>query len=438
MSNSARSLELAFDSELVQPLSVYELGWVDLHVKHRPQVISGLCSIAGEVPIEIILERIQAFVVTNTRYRCRLLSSSSPAWRLDPSFQVDNHVSIYELPDASIERALEHVGTLLTSQNLADKPPWSVIVYRTTSSTAGIRTAIAFCAHHSLTDGLGARKLFEAILDVSEGGRGKDSELANRSESRSKPQSKLNSLQFGMSLARDFSLKRYDDPFRGTASSGRRVLELTCSRGKLQHARKAFDCSLQELLLLVITRSLEKYCRRKGRFGKLRAVVPMADIMAARNDQVTAHHDIGYLDLPLNLPIDQQITCLRTGVSRLQQRLVDRIFVRLSKILAKLPGLVRYHAAHRWSKNANLLISLVPGIVSRPTINGLDVTAIYGLPALAPGHAIAIGMFVSRDKVHVAVVLDPQLVPDHHLLAIDLENALSETLSQSHEKIPSN
>jgi hypothetical protein len=435
MSNSARRLESASDSELDQPLSVYELGWVDLHVKHRPQVISGLCRIAGEVPIAIILERIQAFVRANTRYRCLLVSSSSPSWRLDPSFQVDNHVSIYELPDASIALTLEHIGTLLTSQNWADKPPWSVNVYRTSSSTEGVRTAIAFCAHHSLTDGLGARKLFEAILDVSEGGRGRDSEMANPSESRAKPQSTLSTLQFGLSLARDFSLKRYDDPFRGLPSSGRTVLELTCLREKLQHARKAFGCSLQELLLLVITRSLEKYTQRKGRFGKLRAVVPMADIMAARNDQGTAHHDIGYLDLPLNLRIDQQISCLRTGVSRLQQRLVDRVFVRLSNILARLPGLVRYHAAHRWSKNANLLISLVPGIVSRPTINGLDVTAIYGLPALAPGHAIAIGMFVSRDKVHVAVVLDPQSVPDHHLLGIDLENALSETLSQSHEKI---
>ena len=437
MSNSARRLESASDLACDQPLSVYELGWVDLHVKHRPQVISGLCVTAGEVPIEIILERIQTFVLANARYRCLLVSSPSPSWRLDPSFQVGNHVSLYELQDASIALTLEHIGTLLTSQDWAEKPPWSVIVYRTSRATAGTQRAIAFCAHHSLTDGLGARKLFEANLEVSEGAPGKDSAMANPSESLPKPQSKLSTVQFGLNLARDFSLRRYGDPFRGSPSSGRAVLELTCSRGKLQRARKVFGCSLKELLLLVITRGLEKYTQRKGRFGKLRAIVPMADIMSARNDQLTSHHDIGYLDLPLNLTIDQQISQLRTGVSRLQQRLVDRVFVRLSKILAKLPGLVRYHAAHRWSRNANLLISLVPGIVSRPTISGLAVTAIYGLPAIAPGHAIAIGIFVSRDKVHVAVVLDPQTVPDHDLLRIDLEDALSETLSQSHEKIAS-
>ncbi len=414
-------------------LSVYELGWVDLHVKHRPQIISGLCTIAGEVTINVVLQRIRAFVMTNTRYQYRLVFSRSPSWQLDPEFQVENHVSTKELPNASIDHAIEHMGALLAGTELTNRPPWRVVVYRFVDSRTEIRTAIAFCAHHSVTDGLGARKLFEAILDGAEEGTSTGVAVANAREDRSEPSSGMNVFQFGMSLVRDFLLKRLNDPFSGPTSSARRVLELTWSRGELKQARRAFGCSLQELLLLIITRSLEKYGSRRGRLGKLRAIVPMADIAAARSEQQTALHDIGYLDLPLGLTLEQQFTQLRMGMTRLQKRLDDGVFGRLSKLLAILPGIVRYHAAHRWSNNANLLISLVPGIVLRPTICGMDVTAIYGLPAIAPGQAIAIGLLVTRDKVHVALVLDPSSVPDHDLLAIDLENSLSETLATARD-----
>ena len=413
-------------------LSVYEMGWIDLHVKHRPQNISGLCLVDGDVTREFVLGRIAAFIQQNPQYQRLLIPGRRAAWKPDPGFSLENHIEECRAADLAASVLLGRIGSQAADELDGSKPLWNVTIYRAPESDVNRHTAIAFRAHHSLTDGLGARRLFESILDVGAMPQRRKFNETERPSSHSRSKRRSSTLEFAVGLIKDFSKRRHRDPFLGSASAQREVIEVTWSREQLQLARKRLGASLQELLLVVFSRGLQLFCNSLGHVGELRAIVPMADVIAARDGASPSHHDIGYLDLPLPArTMEIRMNRIRDGIRGLQERQRNQVFVRLSKVLAKLPGGIRFRAAHRWSTNANLLISLIPAGPVQQSINGARITALYGLPALPPGQAIAIGIVIDRNNVHCAVILDPQMVREHQRLETDLHSAYREIVTSS-------
>jgi hypothetical protein len=410
-----------------RPLTAYERGWLDLEDASRPQIISGLCTVAAELSCCQIAERVAAFVACNPQFQCRMNTLSAPVWETVPAFHLEDHVIERSARMASTADILNELAVSAIAEGRSDRPPWRMILFRSQGLGRPIQSAIAFWAHHSLVDGLGARRFFEAIVDPDERMRRRETETETGGTADVAGKNVSSALQFSLNLTKDFLSRRPKDPFGRPPTPERRVLEMTFSRKQLQQLRNRTGTSLQELLLLIVSRGLSHYCQRRGPHPALRAIVPMTDLALAKRNPVAAHHDIGYLELPLGVVgIAQQVAKLRRGVEALQQRLENRAFPRLLSVLERLPNKVRYHASRRWSRNANLLVSLLPAGPVQPTVFGHRVTSVYALPAIATGQSLAIGIVVARECVHMAVVLDPHVVEDHEELVVDLETSLRE------------
>jgi hypothetical protein len=424
-----------FSRPATRGLSVYELGWVDLSIEHRLQVIGGMCLVDGVIDKELILDRIGQFTTWNPQYRSRLIAKHRASWQEDESFSLDRHIRKCSDRFDSSREILEYIASNSTQGFPDEHSPWIVNLFQPPESITDGRTAIAFMAHHSLTDGLGASRLFKAMLDSKDSlSQLDDGQVDGHSGLRSSNESKSR-IKFAWELLKDFSKTRRRDPFTGQSSPVRTVLEFNWCRSRLNQARKRINASLQELILQMITRALQLYCQRFGQAFDLRAIVPMADGVMTKDQSLIGGHDIGYLDLPLSQKTtEQQLDVIRRGVARLRQRQIDQDFARLSRILERLPVFVRHRAAHRWSANANLLITLIPGGPLRPTIGGHEVTAIYGLPAVPPGQALAIGVVISRKWVHVSWIVDPQLVRDYDQLESDIDLTFDEMVSSGESR----
>ncbi len=96
----------------------------------------------------------------------------------------------------------------------------------------------------------------------------------------------------------------------------------------------------------------------------------------------------------------------------------------------RLPRTIRARAAHRWTGISNLLISLIPGPLRIPEIAGAVVESIYTLPALAPSHAMAIGVVSLRETVCVAIHLDPAILDDPASLQKEFNQAYHDLIVQ--------
>jgi len=82
--------------------------------------------------------------------------------------------------------------------------------------------------------------------------------------------------------------------------------------------------------------------------------------------------------------------------------------------------------ANRWSAQANLLISIIPGGTARQEIDGADVEYLFAQPALPPHHGIVIGAIVTRRNACISVQVDPAVIGNPQELEADLAGAFEE------------
>lgn len=408
-------------------LSAYERGWLDLHDDVRPQVISGLVTVDADLSSCQLAERLTHFLENNPQFKRRIVYGPRPVWAEVSHFDLAEHLQETHCSGEVVESGMHEVVNFNRLEPLGERPPWRIQVYRGKMDSGGGQSAIAFSAHHSLTDGLGARRLLEAIVDPPARTVGVPASSSPSSGESEERQRSGGGLRFVLGTTRDFFKRRYRAPFGVQYSAERRVFGIDFPRKKLQAMRSLLGCSLQELVLLIVTRGLSVYCQRQGFVSSLRAIVPMTDILQARRDASTAHHDIGYVELPVaESSISLQLAQIRAGVTSLQRRLVDRTFPRLLRVLEALPSRVRQFASQRWSRNANLLISFLPAGPFQPKIHGHRVTSLYAMPAIAPGQPLALGIVLAREQVHLALIIDPRSVAEPARLAANIQQSFTE------------
>jgi diacylglycerol O-acyltransferase / wax synthase len=77
----------------------------------------------------------------------------------------------------------------------------------------------------------------------------------------------------------------------------------------------------------------------------------------------------------------------------------------------------------------NLVISNVPGPRAPLFMLGCPLQSIYPVVPLSDHHAVSVGMTTVRDQACFGVYADRQALPDAHVLACDIDNALTELLA---------
>ena len=412
-------------SAVERELTTHELGFMDLDTPMRPQIVSGVAFASGAVDAETIWKRLQQFTNAHPQYRCRIIDQRSPSWRLDENFDLSNHCSEITLNESSNEDILTYVANESVRGLPADGPPWRIALIR---EGGGVekpeRCAIAVWAHHSLIDGLEGMKLYSSLLDPRVNSRNA-AEAPNADApviaSANKPRISGSCVRI---LARDVMRRHIKCPLSGCRSAQRKTLSFSWSRQAIRNARSKHDASFQEVLLAVLTDGLASYCKKHGKNRKLRAILPLSKPCEDSSGFTSNRHDVGFINLPLApATLQTRLKKIRRGLDSLRHQQRAQVFPTILNFLGRLPATARGYVCNRWSTQANLLISVLPGGTARQQIGGVALHSLFAQPALPPNHAIVIGAIATRRNVCLTVQVDPEVIGDPSELQADLAQA---------------
>jgi hypothetical protein len=77
----------------------------------------------------------------------------------------------------------------------------------------------------------------------------------------------------------------------------------------------------------------------------------------------------------------------------------------------------------------NLVVSNIPGPTVPMYILGCPLQAVYPMVPLADHHAVSVGMITIHDQACFGIYADRQALPDVHMLAQDVDDAITELLA---------
>lgn len=406
-------------------LSIHELGFLDLDTPERPQIVSGVAFPSGSVDAETIWGRLEKFTNANPQFRCQIVDRRSPAWKQDENFELSNHCVELTLNKSSNEDILTYVANEAAHGLPTECPPWRIaIIHAKGETNQPERCAIAIWAHHSLIDGLEGMKLYSSLLDSRVGTRNVDDSSHSHAPviaSANKPRVSASCVRI---LARDIMRRQIKSPLSGCRSAQRKTLMLTWSRKAFGNAKRKHHASFQEVLLAVLTDGLASYCKKHGKNRNLRAILPLGRTCEDSSGFTSNRHDVGFINLPLatsNLQV--RLKKIRRGLDSLRHQQRSQVFPTILSFLGRLPSAARAYVANRWSTQANLLISVLPGGTARQQIGGVAVQSLFAQPALPPNHAVVIGAIATRRNVCVTVQVDPEVIGNPLELQADLAKA---------------
>ena len=422
------------DSSAVErELTTHELGFLDLDTPERPQVVSGVAFPSGAVDAETIWGRLQQFTNANPQFRCRIVDRPSPAWKLDDNFDLSDHCGELTLNESSNEDILTYVANEAAHGLPTESPPWRIALIRTKGErNKPGRCAIAIWAHHSLIDGLEGMKLYSSLLDS----RANSQNVDERPPAHAPVIASLNKPRVSGScvriLARDVMRRHIKCPLSGCRSAQRKTLTFSWSRKVIGNARNKYNASFQEVLLSVLTDALASYCKKHGKTRKLRAILPPGKTSGDSSGFTSNRHDVGFINLPLaTTTLHARLKKIRRGLNSLRHQQRAQVFPTILNFLGQLPAAVRAYVCNRWSTQANLLISVLPGGSARQQIGGVAVQSLFAQPALPPNHAVVIGAIATRQNICLTVQVDPDVIRNQLELQADLAQAYASITTNS-------
>lgn len=391
-------------SPLDRPVSIHERGFLHIETAHRPQVVSGVVILGGRIDPHALSQRLADFANRYPHFQCRL---EGHHWRRDPGFQITNHFEIRSIVDRA--DLLENLSQDRMRSLCPRHPPWKILL-TTWQEDGHRRSGLLLTAHHALLDGLvGLAFLGFLSTDqlppppISPSGN-----VVQRPRIRGRQRNWLaiaNSLWVANSemLLRQPQLSESGD----SPSADRQILTFCWPRKELRIAGQRLGASLQETVLLVLTRFLRNAAPRFQDPVGVRAILPLTRAAKPDSEVVTNRHDVGFIHLPVTVgDIDECCRQLKREMDRVLAQRDAHVFPIALRAMRWAPSSLQSFIFRRWSSRANLLISFLPAGPSRQTVLGADITDVYAFPALPNRHSLVIGVMANRRQVTCTVQVD--------------------------------
>jgi len=393
------------------------------------------------------------------------LGAGLPQWVDDPDFMLDYHLRRQRLPQAGTDRQL-----LDLAQNLAMtpfdrvRPPWEGTLVE---GLEGDRAAYIFKLHHVLSDGIGIVQLLSHAMSTTRTSRGLAAGSAAHGRRAVSP-ARLAAANLGQGMRRwpaagagSFAtavasitgLLRKPDGLKQAwdyIGSAGRVLKGQTARGspilrqrsrnwrfdtlqvplpELKAAARAAQASLNDVFLAGLVGGFHRYHAAMGvKLGQMPIAFPIslrAEGDAAGGNRFTGAHYAAPVAEPDPLA---RIAHVRQFVRQARQEPALDIVLRLSPLMARMPGAVLGALAGRMTKTQDAQISNVPGFSQTMYLAGAKVLQIWPLGP-APGCAVMIGMLTYDGTCGIGLTSDRAAVTEPELLAQCLLEGLNEVIA---------
>ncbi|HTU80174.1 MAG TPA: wax ester/triacylglycerol synthase family O-acyltransferase [Solirubrobacteraceae bacterium] len=392
------------------------------------------------------------------RYRQKLasvpLGLNAPEWIDDPAFSVERH--IYWAP-GSLEDLVDEVMSIPLRR---DRPLWEMWICE---NAAERRFAIVGKTHHCMVDGLAALELAYLLLDPTP----EPVECEpQRWRAQPEPASEwmlargLRDLvgQQADLLALPLKLASSPGPVARQTVAGvaratralnqllrpapvsvlneqlsplRRLARLERPLEDLQTIKRAYGTTVNDVILAAVAGGIRAYLIRRGEQPlTLKVMVPVN--VRSPEDGMGNHISFVFAELPCEDPDPLgRLYQVHASMSRCKREGEPEGADLVLKAASRTPVTVQQALSRLFAspRAFNLVVSNIPGPTAPMYMLGCQLQAVHPMVPLADHHAVSIGMITVDEQACFGVYADREALPDVHLLAQDIDDAITDLLA---------
>ncbi len=404
-------------------------------------------------------EHIERRLVRAPRYRQKLapvpFNLNAPEWIDDEGFAIERHLYWAPGPLPGL------VDEVMSMPLRRDRPLWEMWVCQEPEDN---RFALIGKAHHCMVDGLAAVELGSLLLDATpeaqeppadpwnpEPGPGGERLLVRglrdllaaeaavlrapvriaTSPARAARSAAGGAVRVtravGHSLlagAPSSALNRSLSPLRRLAWAERPLEDLS-------RIKQAYGTTINDVMLAAVAGGMRTYLGEHGEEPvALKAMVPVS--VRSSDDVLGNHISFVFAELPCDLPdpLSRLFRVHDTMSSRKHHREPEGADLAL-KAAQLGPGIVQSAFSRMIAspRTYNLVVSNIPGPPVPMYMHGCRLESVYPVVPLSERHRVSIGMTTVCRRACFGVYADREALPDAHMLAHDIDVAISELLA---------
>jgi diacylglycerol O-acyltransferase len=392
------------------------------------------------------------------RYRQKLasvpLGLNAPEWIDDPAFSIDRH--IYWATGA-LEDLVDEVMSIPLRR---DRPLWEMWIW---ANEAERRFALVGKTHHCMVDGLAAVELAYLLLDPTP-----EPVACERESWRADPEpGGERMLARGL---RDLLTQQLDvlalpkriasapgpaarQTASGLARAGRAVNQLLRPAPAsvlneqlsslrrlawvqrpledLRTIKRAYGTTINDVILAAVAGGIRAYMLRRGEQpSELKVMVPVN--VRSPGDGLGNHISFVFAKLPCGDPDPMgRLYQVHASMTRCKREGEPEGSDLVLKAASRTPGTVQQALSRLFAspRAFNLVVSNIPGPPAPMYMLGHKLDAVYPMVPLADHHAVSVGMLTVDDRACFGVYADREALPDVHVLAQDIDDAVTELLA---------
>ncbi|MFE9580811.1 wax ester/triacylglycerol synthase family O-acyltransferase [Nocardia sp. NPDC006044] len=393
-----------------------------------------------------------------------------PVWVEDSQFDVTYHIRRSALPTPGTDEQLHDLVARLASRPLDQtRPLWEMYLIEGLSDG---RCAVFTKTHSALVDGDTALEIGHVILDNGPSPRelADDAWLAPREPNEAEllvgalthlaaqPREAIEvarrasgqafaaigaagrAMDSVVAAVRAATTGAPDSPLNARTSRNRRFDTVRTELEDYRRIRKRFDCSINDVILAVVTGALRNWLLSRGEglteSTTLRAVVPMSVyIEGADGDQLKPAGEVSsfLIDLPVGEPNPvmrlSHIAHATEANGRQRRGVRARTLVHLAGFAPASLHAMSVRAASTFAEHTfNLVITNAPGPQTPMFIGGARMLEMYPVSPLLRNQASSIGITSYDGRVFYGLNADRDAMADIGVLAASVRDSMEEML----------
>jgi len=459
----------------MERLSSLDAGFLQLENDRQQMHVGSLLLFEGPTPsFEDFTAHLASCLDAVPRYRQHVrrapIDLARPVWVDDPHFALGYHLRHTAIPAPGGDEQLKALIGRLMSQRLdIDRPLWEMWLVE---GLPDDRWAIITKTHHAMIDGLAGNELMEIVLD-------RNPEAAERQPTQWTPEPEPSQLRMATSglaglaqlpvditrsaISSARSLSSPSDAVRGAlvrafglATVGPSMAKPTsvlngplgphrrwgwarASLDDVKQAKKAFGCTVNDVVLAAVAGGMREYLQQRGEDADsttVRSLVPVSirteDHKGRLGNQVTAL----FADLPVDLsdPI-QRVAAVARQMDSLKKSGqavgVDAMLSAADFVPATLMTLGARVYVRTGQRVVNTVTTNIPGPQYPLYLLGRRMLEMFPYIPVAQGVRISIGIVSYDGHLAIGATGDYDAVPDLDILCSAIEESLAEIVQVS-------
>jgi WS/DGAT/MGAT family acyltransferase len=200
----------------------------------------------------------------------------------------------------------------------------------------------------------------------------------------------------------------------------------------LQLVKRAHGTTVNDVMLAAVAGGMRAYLTRLGEKPvALKAMVPVS--VRSPGDRLGNHISFVFAALPCDDPRPLgRLYKVHVSMSERKRDGEPEGTDLALKAAAHAPGPLQQTLARLITspRTFNLVVSNIPGPAEPLYMLGSRLEAVYPVVPLADHHAVSVGMTTVRGQACFGVYADPETLPDVHVLANDIDDAITELLAE--------